>query len=181
MGGSQSRVDLRATFDVIRWLRIEPAINAKGAKRCLRTHPSTVTAGLLPLGPDPVRLDPPRLETAFRPCFYEAKRKGRIIQLRSPLGKPRVMRLPISPRNNSDSSVNAAFEGRLNSGVQPIQVGGRMIRMAGLQGRCCQVTATSVFLRFIILPSSFCPHHSALIILPSSFCQLVPLTPLNRR
>jgi len=40
---------------------------AKGTGRCLRTHPSTVTAGLLPLGPDPVRLDPPRLETASRP------------------------------------------------------------------------------------------------------------------
>ena len=56
------------------------AINATGAKRCLRTHPSTVTAGLLPLGPDPVRLDPPRLETAFRPRLIRRKTLVRIIQ-----------------------------------------------------------------------------------------------------
>ena len=62
------------------------APDEKGAKRCLRTHPSTVTAGLLPLGPDPVRLDPPRLETAFRLRITaiqrppDQKRKARIIQ-----------------------------------------------------------------------------------------------------
>ncbi len=35
-------------------------------RRCLRTHPNTVTAGMLPLGSDPVWLGPPRLETASR-------------------------------------------------------------------------------------------------------------------
>jgi|GEM_PF-2447515 len=64
------------------------AINAKGAKRCLRTHPSTVTAGLLPLGPDPVRLDPPRLETAFRPRLTRRKTQGRIIQWISSIASP---------------------------------------------------------------------------------------------
>lgn len=64
------------------------AINAKGAKRCLRTHPSTVTAGLLPLGPDPVRLDPPRLETAFRPRLKRRKTQGRIIQWISSIASP---------------------------------------------------------------------------------------------
>lgn len=61
---------------VIRRRAVPGAIHEKGAKRCLRTHPSTVTAGLLPLGPDPVRLDPPRLETAFRPRSLRSKTQG---------------------------------------------------------------------------------------------------------
>lgn len=64
-----------AQDDVIRQQQIR-GTNAMGARRCLRTHPSTVTAGLLPLGPDPVRLDPPRLETAFRPRLIWRKTQG---------------------------------------------------------------------------------------------------------
>jgi hypothetical protein len=37
----------------------------QATKRCLRTHPNTDSAGMLPFGPDPVWLGPPRLETAF--------------------------------------------------------------------------------------------------------------------
>lgn len=73
----------------------------KEAKRCLRTHPSTVTAGLLPLGPDPVRLDPPRLETAFRPRLTRRKTQGRIIQWISSIASPSAFecRFPRQPRH----------------------------------------------------------------------------------
>ena len=49
----------------------------QGTRRCLRTHPNTVTAGLLPFGPDPVWLGPPRLETASHPPELDPRRNAK--------------------------------------------------------------------------------------------------------
>jgi len=67
-----SRTDAGASFDGSRaWGSEWGDCAAREAKRCLRVHPGTETAGLLPFGSDPVRLAPPQLETAFRLCRPE--------------------------------------------------------------------------------------------------------------